>query len=431
MKRGIRNLAAAAAGLLSAALGAHSQNYTISAKPGVVNYIEGLTYLNGAKLSEQAVRATFLTAGDEFSTGAGKAEILLSPGVFLRIGDESEIRMIAPSLVNTQLAVVRGEAIIEAVGLVKGNTIAVTDHGGSITIERNGLYRFKADDPPAVAVLQGKALVYLGEKKVDLDKNHEVILAANLQAKKFDPKQEDDLYAWSNVRSEYEAAASYQAAQSVASSSGANTWSVASGYGAYDPGWFWNSAFGSYAWLPGYGAFYSPFGYGFYAPGAVGYAPVVTTTVYRGGTWNSTNHPGWTHHHWSGSSITASVPINTKNPPAVGVIASSPFAAQQARVQAAHSLAETGTFNPRVAAGSNSFVAGSHVSTSGPVGVRGGGGWVGGASGGHAESNGGGGRWAGGGGGAHASPGFSGGGVGGGHASNGGGGGGGAGVPHK
>jgi hypothetical protein len=427
-----RTLAAATLGMFLNSFCALGQNYTISAKPGVVNYIEGTAYLNDAKLSELANRNTVMSAGDSLSTDNGKAEVLLAPGVFLRIGEQSEIRMTSPSLVDTQVAIIRGEAIIEAAGLIKGSTVQVTDHGATITIEKNGLYRFKADEPPSAAVLEGKAQVYVGQEKLQLGKNHETVLAAGLKSQKFNPKQEDELYAWSNIRSEYEAAASYQAAKTAAS---AGYGGFGYGYGGdiYDPGWYWNSAFNSWAWLPAYGAFYSPFGWGFYSPAVVGYAPFVTTGVYRGGHWdhNGNGTGNWQHHHhWNGTSTTAAVPVRTDRPPAVGVIAASPWATQQARTQAARSLAATGTFNP-AAARSNSFGPSAHIATPAPAAVRGGG-WSAGPSGGHGAGAGGGG-WSGGhasgsgggwSGGAH-SGGFSGGGAAGsgGHAGGGGGGG--------
>jgi len=441
-----RGVGTAAAALLCAGGLLTAQNYTISAKPGVVNYIEGDASLNGSKLSAQAVRATFLAAGDRLATTDGKVEILLTPGVFLRLGDNSEMRMIAPTLTNTQVAVVRGEAIVEAVGLVKDNNIEVTDHGAVVTIEKNGLYRFKADEPPAAAVLEGKALVYYGEEKVELGKDRETLLSANLKVRKFDPKQEDDLYAWSQVRSEYEAAASYQSAKAASIDAYNGAWGgygYGSGYGGmYGPGWFWNSGFASWAWLPSYGAFYSPFGWGFYSPGLVGYAPVVTTGVYKGGYWsrnpNGGVNPGsgtWNgHHHWHGTATTATVPIRTDRPPAVGVVAESPWAAHEARVQAARSLASTGMFNPGPRANASAGFSGSaapRISGPAPIAVQGGwsagghavgggGGWSGGGA---RASGGGGGGWSGGGGG-HVGGGFSGGGGGGGHAGGGGGGGG-------
>ena len=156
-------------------------SYTISAKPGAVNYIEGHASINGQPVVDKDPRAKFLKANDTLSTDAGKAEVLLTPGVFLRVGDNSEIRMISPSLTDTQIEITRGEAMLEVDDLVKGNHLAIIDHGASITLVKNGLYRFTADVPPTAAVLEGKAQVYVGEKKVELGKGHETVLADNLK----------------------------------------------------------------------------------------------------------------------------------------------------------------------------------------------------------------------------------------------------------
>ena len=154
--------------MLLAALYATPQTYTVSARPGAVNYIEGTAYLNGNALSHAAARTSFLNVNDTLSTGSGKAEVLLTPGVFMRLGDNSEIRMISPSLTDTQLEVKGGEVIIEAAGLVKENNIQVIEDGASITIRKNGLYRFTAGNPPVAAVLEGKEDVRFGDRQVQL-----------------------------------------------------------------------------------------------------------------------------------------------------------------------------------------------------------------------------------------------------------------------
>jgi hypothetical protein len=89
------------AGVLLSGGHALSQSFTMSAKPGVLNYVEGEVYLNGDRLSHEAVRATFLHANDTLSTDSGKAEVLLTPGVFLRLGSNAEVRMISAGLVDT------------------------------------------------------------------------------------------------------------------------------------------------------------------------------------------------------------------------------------------------------------------------------------------------------------------------------------------
>src|SRR4051794_22275941 len=93
------------AGLVLAAGYASPQAYTVSAKPGAVNYIEGGAYINGAPVSEKYLKSTFLNANDVLSTDVGKAEVLLAPGVFLRLGDNTKVRMVSPSLVAAQVEV--------------------------------------------------------------------------------------------------------------------------------------------------------------------------------------------------------------------------------------------------------------------------------------------------------------------------------------
>ncbi len=206
--------------------------------------------------------------------------MLLTPGVFLRVGSDSEIRIVSPTLTNTEVAVVKGEAMVEAAELVKENNIQVVVNNATVRLEKIGLYRFEAGNPGTAAVIEGKLAVQVGDKKIELGKNREAVLSADLKAEKFKSKDDqDELYAWSKGRDQYDSAASYAAAKSLSTNSymgGNGGWGYGfsgfSGWGG--PGWFWNPAFSSYAWLPGDGAFFSPFGYGFYAPGYVAYAPV-------------------------------------------------------------------------------------------------------------------------------------------------------------
>jgi hypothetical protein len=408
-------------GLLLTAFVALPQAYTISAKPGVLNYIEGNVSINGRPVAATDLRTLVLNPGDVLSTEIGKAEVLLTPGVFLRMGDNTRLRMISPSLVDTQLALESGQAMLEVDELVKDNRISILNHGASISIEKSGLYRFAADDPPVLAVLDGKAQVYFGEKKISLGKGRQTILSEELKVDKFDRKKEDELYAWSNVRSEYNASVSYQSAQAAYA---ANPSVGGLGYGpGYGPGWFWNSGLSSWAWMPGDAAFFSPFGWGFFSPGWVGYAPVVAVPVGRGN-WrgrdrdrngNRTPPPGgWHHNRPGGGTATASngvapaganslVPVNPNHPPGMS-FASSPWADHAARVQAARSAAMQGGFRNNAGRPIQSFGNGGsapswsgHAAGSSGTGSRPG--WSGGSHTG--GSPGGGGFRGGGGGGGH------------------------------
>jgi len=329
MKRVWHSSSKVLAGLFLAAMYAMPQAYTVSARPGAVNYIEGHASLNGREISQKTLGKTFLNANDTLSTDLGKAEVLLTPGVFLRIGDNSAVRMVSPSLTNTQVEITKGEAMVEVADILKDNNIEILARGGSMRLEKAGLYRVTADDPPTAAVIEGKAEVNFGDRKVDLGKGHQTVLAANLKSEKFNAKKDDDLYAWSNVRSEYDAGASYASARSATVNSYNNNsyggWAGYPGGGfgyGFGPGWYYNGLWNSWAWMPANGYFFSPFGWGFYSPSYIAYAPVIYAPV--GGR-------------------TAPVPVNTKRPPAVvssgSAIPRSPAALNAARAQTARSMA--------------------------------------------------------------------------------------------
>src|SRR6516162_3596163 len=73
-----------------------------SARPGTVNYVEGQVSLDNQTLDQKSVGSTAGDAGQSLTTEAGKAEVLLTPGVFLRLGRESSVRMVSSSLIDTK-----------------------------------------------------------------------------------------------------------------------------------------------------------------------------------------------------------------------------------------------------------------------------------------------------------------------------------------
>jgi len=314
-------------GMCTLALSAFSQTYTVSAKPGALNFIQGAVSLNGDPVWRANLKTTFLNASDVLSVEDGKAEVLLTPGVFLRLGDHSQVRMIKPSLVETQLEVVSGESMIEVDDFVPGSSIAVMDHGSVTTLTKAGLFRFTEH---SIAALDGKADVAFGNRKLTLNKNREVQIDDTLKAGKVDLNQPDELYAWSNTRAQYNAAATYAGSTAAYNSGGY-------GFSSYSsPGWYWASGFNSYMWLPGNGAFYSPFGWGFYGPGLVAYAPVMGVPYYGGYGYGSSYYPVTTGKPVKAPATTAAqltVPVNPNNVGVSSFTAVSPAALNSARIQ--------------------------------------------------------------------------------------------------
>jgi hypothetical protein len=237
--------------------------------PGTINYVEGQATLNGQPLGAGAAGYTIAQPNQTIDTQAGYVEMLLTPGAFLRVGHDSEVVAQSLGLANVQLRVVRGSAMIEAADLVKGTTMQVNLDGATTQIEKRGLYDFDANQP-AVKVLDGKAQVLEGSQVKTIGKNHEILLADNpkLKSQDFDKKvaESDPLYVWSSARSAAESQENVKLASTI----------VVNG-GWYGPGWYWDPFWAGYAYLPGTGFLYSPFGWGFYSPGFVYAAP-----IYRG-----------------------------------------------------------------------------------------------------------------------------------------------------
>jgi hypothetical protein len=222
------------------------------AGPGTVNYVEGAAYIEGAQLNPKDVGDANLDAGQILTTGKGKAEILLTPGVFLRVDDNSAIKMISPDLTLTQVELVKGRAGIEVDQIHDQNNLQLIDAGVTTRLEKTGYYQFDANNPTAM-VFKGKAAVELSNGRVSEIKGHHELILADTAGKTHDfdaDKVQDELYNWSSLRSQYLAESNNQ---------------VAGKYNGEEvnPGWFWNPYSYGYTYI-GMGPFASPFGWGFY-----------------------------------------------------------------------------------------------------------------------------------------------------------------------
>jgi len=205
-------------------------------------------------------------AGQTLTTQDGKAEMLLTPGVFLRVAGNSSVKMVSPDLANTKVEVTKGRALIEVIQIRPQNDIRVDMNGASTKLVKQGLYDFDADHAQ-VRVFKGKAEVMVANQTVGLGDHHDVVLMAgvNPKSQSFDTKMfEDDFYRWNSLRSGYLSEASVSAARAYV---GAGLGVYAPGWGGY--GWYWDPWFSAFTFLPGDGVFYGGFGWGFYSPFAV------------------------------------------------------------------------------------------------------------------------------------------------------------------
>lgn len=257
------------------------------AAPGTVNYVEGAVYLNGSQLNTKDVGNATVSPGQELTTGKGKVEMLLTPGVFLRLDDNSAVKMISPDLAMTQVELDKGRAGVEVDEIHDENDLQVIDSGVTTRLNKRGYYEFDANHPEAL-VFKGEAHVQVNDNKWEKIKgDHEFALNEGPQLSREKPQKfdendaKDDLYNWNSLRSEYMAENNNQMAAEYA--------------GPYaGPGWYWDPWAFDYAYI-GFGPFASPFGWGFYPFGWGGYYP------YWGGFYGGYyGHPHVIHHGYIG-----------------------------------------------------------------------------------------------------------------------------------
>lgn len=241
------------------------------ARPGTINYIEGQVAIDGQAVKQASVGRSAAETGQVISTAQGRAEVLLTPGIFLRMGHKTAVKMISPDLTQTVVDLQQGHADIEVDQIYKQNDVVILDRGVQTRLLHTGLYSFDGGTvtgPGVLRVFDGKAVVFptnnpnheqdtKNAQKPDVVKgSHELALTGDGgKPQRFDKKSaEDSLYNWGSLRSSYLNEANVQLASEYGNG------------GASASGWLWDEGLFGYTWLPGDGAFLNPFGFGFYSP---------------------------------------------------------------------------------------------------------------------------------------------------------------------
>lgn len=238
-----------------------SAQSVISAHSGVIHYVEGDVSIDGTPVHPKFAEFPDVKAGQLVATAEGRAEILLTPGVFLRMAENSSVRLLSNALADTRLEVVSGSALVEVGELLEHNAISFEASGVRMELTKKGLYRIDAS-PATLQVYEGQARVTSGSENLTARKGHRIDLgSAKLADTKFETKETDAFYRWSSRRAEYVAAANVISAR-VSSNS-----SYSSGFTNNPGAWSWNPYFGMFTFLPSSGVYWSPFGAPFYSPG--------------------------------------------------------------------------------------------------------------------------------------------------------------------
>src|ERR1700691_1875481 len=84
----------------------------ISAHSGLIHFADGSVFLDDQRVEQKTGKFDQMKNGSELRTEEGRAEVLLTPGTFLRVGANSAVRMISNDLDNTRVELLNGSAVL-------------------------------------------------------------------------------------------------------------------------------------------------------------------------------------------------------------------------------------------------------------------------------------------------------------------------------
>lgn len=274
----LRTAVPIAAFLALAAVSAYAQP-VLSAKSGVIAYVEGKVFLGDQVVEYSVAKFPDMKENSVVRTEDGRAEILLTPGVVLRLGENSSIKLLTNRLVDTRLELITGSAEVEAMEVAKDTNVTIACKNGMVSLAKAGIYRFDSQ-PAQVKVFKGQAEVQMnGETTpVPVGAGRMAVLEGTTAAvQKFSTEETDALDHWSRRRGEYLAMANVSAAKSLLDSGGYSP-RLGLGLGANPcmSSWAFNQWYGMYTFMPCRGMMYDPYGYRFWSPYTVTRAYYVT-----------------------------------------------------------------------------------------------------------------------------------------------------------
>jgi ferric-dicitrate binding protein FerR (iron transport regulator) len=108
----------------------------ISTHSGIVYFFEGSVYLGDQVLQPHPGKFSSVPPGAELRTAEGRAEVLLTPGVFVRIGARSAIRMVANELSDTRVELLAGSALVDSAEPNSGTSVTLIYKNWSVLSTR-------------------------------------------------------------------------------------------------------------------------------------------------------------------------------------------------------------------------------------------------------------------------------------------------------
>ena len=262
----------------------------VGAKSGVISYIEGSVFLADKPLELQPTQFPDVKENVVLRTEEGLAEVLLTPGVVLRMGENSSFKMITNRLIDTRIDLLAGSFVVAALDIAKDTNVTFLVKESSLALTKAGAYHIDVQ-PARLKVFAGSVDVKTGNEAVTVGSGKMLSLDAALAvAEKFDVKDTDSLDHWSRRRDELMARSNVSAAnqqrQTLATVD--PCYDASNGVSARTPGifhalgsWSYNPYYGLMTYVPCNGSLRSPYGYQYWSPIAAYRAFYAPRPVYR------------------------------------------------------------------------------------------------------------------------------------------------------
>jgi hypothetical protein len=176
-----------------------SAQSVISARSGLVNFFEGVVFLDGQPLERKSGTFPRLREGSTLVTESGRAEVLLTPDTYIRIGETSSIRMISNDIDDTRVELLSGSAILDSSQAPAGEFVKVVFKDATIRILKPGNYRMDAE-PAQLRVFAGEAEVTRHGSPVTIEASQLMPLDGAPVVKRFTQGSDGLLDIWSEER---------------------------------------------------------------------------------------------------------------------------------------------------------------------------------------------------------------------------------------
>jgi hypothetical protein len=285
--------------------GQNREKFVISARAGGVNAVTGRASMrpHGNSEWQQLTIKEDLETGDVVKTGLdGRVEMLLNPGSYLRMGENTEVELSDNSLENLEVRLIRGTAIVEVTGADdEALFIGITTPHTRMSIIRRGLYRVNVVPGDTTELIVRKGRVMLEGSHTKVKGGNKVVFSGNsFSVAKLESDKKDNLETWSKDRAGFLARANSRISGRTLTTvyaSFRHDWTLGMGG---RPFWLFNTDIGCYTlvpfafgWESPYGGYYSRYFYsGYGSPYCCGRGATHSGPVFSDAVGGATSGPG-------------------------------------------------------------------------------------------------------------------------------------------